>query len=274
MPHSLRTLVRLFGPIAAACFAAGTPALAALDADTFKTFGGTYMSDCGNNASPKVTVFEDAIVFLDGTKRIAGSNVQAAASYYGQDTPPEYRTAILSDVPGGSQLIVVVSQDDAGYYVTLDGDAKLAAQIGKSLLATKFRRCDPSAKPATTAPAPAPGSAAAMVDAPGMLTNPKFKAAYYKSLGPKVKELWLAKLDGPSPLTRKVTVAGKEYTLVSSCKNHDCAENNTVLLYSPGFQLVYGKIYQRGRSTLIGSPPNAVARELDRLWLAEWRQSR
>lgn len=267
----------LTGAAAAAALAAGTPAPAddKLDAATFKAFGGTYMSDCAKNTAPKVTVFEDALVFLDGGKRIAGSNVQPAAGYYGQNTSPEYRTAILSDVQGGAQqLIFVVSQDDAGYYVTLDGDAKTMAQIGKPLLGTKFRRCDPGAKQSTAAPAPAPASAAATVDAGGMLMNPKFKAAYYKALGPKVKELWLAKLDGPSPLTRTVKVAGKEYVLVSSCKNHDCADNNTVLLYSAAFQVVYGKIYQRGRSILIGAPPNAVARELERLWVAEWRQTR
>ncbi len=58
------------------------------------------------------------------------------------------------------------------------------------------------------------------------------KAAYHKTLGTNVKEPWLARLDGPSPQTRKVKVAGAEYVLVSSCKPHDCANHNTVLLYS------------------------------------------
>jgi hypothetical protein len=267
------------GAAAAAALAAGTPARAALDAATFKTFGGTYMSDCGNNVSAKVTVFEDVIVFLDGAKRIAGSNVQSAPSYFGQDMPSEYRTALLGDVPGGAQLIAVVSRDEAGYYVTLDGDARVMAQIGKPLAAMKYRRCGPGAGNPSTAAAPssaatpAPASSAA-VDAGGMLLNPKFRAAYYRALGAKVKEQWLATLDGPSPPTRRVTVADREYVLVSSCRNHDCADNNAVLLYSSEFQIVYGKIYQRGRSSLIGVPPAGVARELDRLWRVEWRQGR
>ncbi|MGZ9067364.1 MAG: hypothetical protein ACXW2I_18775 [Burkholderiales bacterium] len=33
----------------------------------------------------------------------------------------------------------------------------------------------------------------------------------------------------------------------------------------------YGKIYQRGKSSLIGAPPPAVAAELERLWKSEWR---
>ena len=252
---------------------AGTPALAdgTLDAATFQAFGGTYLSDCGNNAAPKVTVFEDALVFLDGGKRIAGTNVQSAAGYYGQNTSPGYRTAILSEIQGGSQLIFVVSHDDAGDYITLDGDATVMQQIGTPLAGTKFRRCDPGAKQTTAAPAPAPTSASGTVDAGGMLLNPKFKAAHYKALGPLVKQMWLAKLDGPSPPTRTVSIGGREYVLVCSCKNHDCADNNAVLLYSPAFQVVYGKVYQRGRSSLIGAPPKAVARELERLWVAEWR---
>lgn len=266
---------RASAAMAAAVMVAATPVLAALDAPTFKLFGGTYMSDCANNASAKVTVFEDAIVFLDAAKRIAASNVQSAPSYFGQDMPPEYRTALLSEIPGGAQMIAVVSQDEQGYYVTLDGDAKVMAQIGKPLAATKFRRCGPkpadAAPPSVTTPAPASSGA---VDAGGMLLNPKFRAAYYRALGARVKEQWLAKLDGPSPATRRVTVAGREYVLVSSCKDHDCADNNAVLLYSSEFQIVYGKIYQHGRSSLIGVPPAGVARELDRLWKVEWRPGR
>jgi hypothetical protein len=108
-------------------------------------------------------------------------------------------------------------------------------------------------------------------DTGALIVNPKFKAVYYKALGPKVKERWLARLDGPSPLMKHVSVAGTEYVLASSCKNHDCAENNTVLLYSASKGIVYGKIFENGVSTLIGAPPPAVASELERLWLSEWR---
>jgi hypothetical protein len=104
-----------------------------------------------------------------------------------------------------------------------------------------------------------------------LLYDPKAKATYYKALGPLSKEPWLAKLDGPSSENKPVKVAGADYVLVSTCKNHDCAENNVVLLYSGSQDVVYGKVYQRGKSTLIGSPPPAVAAELERLWKTEWR---
>jgi hypothetical protein len=35
--------------------------------------------------------------------------------------------------------------------------------------------------------------------------------------------------------------------------------------------VVYGKVVQKGKSTLIGSPPPAVAAELDKLWKSEFR---
>ena len=48
-----------------------------LDADAMKAFGGTYQVDCSNNASPKATVFPDALVFLHGDKRVAGSKPES-----------------------------------------------------------------------------------------------------------------------------------------------------------------------------------------------------
>ena len=132
------------------------------------------------------------------------------------------------------------------------------------------------------APAAAQGGAAANaqktfkgyslteLSAAGLLYDPKAKAAYSKALGPLAREPWLARLDGPSPQNKAVRVANADYVLLAACKDHDCADNNTVLLWAAP-DVVYGKVYQRGRSTLIGSPPPAVAGELDKLWKKEWR---
>ena len=118
------------------------------------------------------------------------------------------------------------------------------------------------------------GYALTELSAAGLLYDPKAKATYYKALGPLSKEPWLAKLDGPSSENKPVKVAGADYVLVSTCKNHDCAENNVVLLYSGSQAVVYGKVYQRGKSTLIGSPPPAVAAELEKLWKSEFRRGK
>lgn len=255
-----------------------------LNADTMKAFGGTYQVDCGNNASPKATVFPDALVFLHGDKRVAGSKPEAQSSYYGNSPPPEYRIMLASEAPGG-QLLFEISQDKSGYYLKVDGEPKVIAAIGKPLTQQKFRRCDGSAKtaaapaPSQSGPAPNPakpfkGYALTELGASGLLYNPKAKATYYKALGPLTKEQWLAKLDGPSSENKAVKVAGADYVQVSTCKNHDCYENSVVLLYSGAQDVVYGKVYQRGKSTLIGSPPPAVASELERLWKKEFRKGK
>lgn len=253
-----------------------------LDSHTMKAFGGTYQVDCSSNTSPKATVFADALVFLHGGKRIAGSKVQAAAAYYGSSPPPEYRIVLLSEVPGGQELLFTVFEDESGYYLKLDGDQKTMAVIGEPLSGQKFRRCDGAVKPMQTSTTPAApgkadpnktfkGYALTELGAAGLLYDSKAKATYYKALGSLSQEPWLAKLDGPSPQNRAVKVAGGDYVLVAACKNHDCAENNTVLLYSSTQDVVYGSVYQRGKSILIGTPPPAVATELERLWKTEWR---
>jgi len=116
------------------------------------------------------------------------------------------------------------------------------------------------------------GYALTELSAAGLLYDPKAKAAYTKALGPLAKEPWLARLDGPSPQNRAVKVAGADFVLLAACKNHDCADHNTVLLWSAP-DVVYGKVYQRGKSTLIGSPPPAVASEIEKLWKTEWRRT-
>jgi len=104
-----------------------------------------------------------------------------------------------------------------------------------------------------------------------VLARPAFQTAYLKALGPKAKTPWLAQRDGPSPLPSYQDVAGTRYVMNSFCKNHDCAQNNAVMLYDPARQQVYGTVYEKGRVTLIGQPPAPVAEALAGLWKKEWR---
>jgi len=110
------------------------------------------------------------------------------------------------------------------------------------------------------------------LDANLVLLSPKVKPIYLKALGPLAHEQWLARLDGPAPQNKRVTVAGSDFVHMSSCKNHDCADNNAVFLYSPEQGVLYGTIYQKGKTTLIGAPPPAVASELPALWKRQFRQ--
>ena len=174
--------------------ALASPAWAALDADNFKLWGVTWMADCSNSKGPKVTIFENDIVFLNGANRVAASNLQVQASYFGNSSPEGYLTALVGENPDGSQLIAIVYQDAEGQYLQIDGDAKLMARVGKPAAALKYRRCDGKKAPEAPAAAPAPTTGA-------YLSNPKFRAAYFKALGPKARLAWLATLEDPPPKT-------------------------------------------------------------------------
>lgn len=89
------------------------------------------------------------------------------------------------------------------------------------------------------------GYALTELTAAGLLYNPQAKAAYHKALGPLVRQPWLAKLDGPSREYRPVQVAGADYMLGSTCKNHDCYDHTVVLLWSGVQNVVYGKVVQK-----------------------------
>ena len=110
-----------------------------------------------------------------------------------------------------------------------------------------------------------------MITTDDLLKDPKFKAAYLGALGPKAKERWLAQMSNSS-LVRKVSVGGDEYQVATPCKPHDCGDNNLLLLYSPARGVVYGKLFEKGRSTPLGQPNAAMSAELDRMWNKEFRQ--
>ena len=111
-----------------------------------------------------------------------------------------------------------------------------------------------------------------MLEPSEYLKDPKFKALYVKALGPKAKTPWLAKMDGPAPTTRKVRVIGSEFVLAAFCKNQDCGDNSAVLLYAADRGQLYGTLFEKGKTTVIGDPPPGLAIELNKLWKKEWRQ--
>jgi len=262
-----------------------------LDAAAMKAFGGTYSPDCKSSGAPRAVITAATLVVEQGSQRMSGGNVQSAAAFLGPSPPPNYRTVLLGDVRG-QQLQFILFQYSTGYYLTLDGDQRLRAALGK-LLGYRYRHCGglvakaaappPTAAAPRAAPsAPASGAAAAApagaippldtMTAGGLLMDPKFKAAWHRALGPKAREPWLGELDGPSPDTSKVQVDGAEYFLGAACKNHDCSDNSLVVLYSQPRGVVYGYINERGGVTRVGGPPPAVAAELERLWRKQWRQ--
>ena len=49
-------------------------------------------------------------------------------------------------------------------------------------------------------------------------------------------------------------VADADYVMLYTCKNHDCYDNNVVLLWSGVQNVVYGKVYQTGQVDLDRQP--------------------
>ncbi|MBK9776743.1 MAG: hypothetical protein IPP62_10325 [bacterium] len=126
--------------------------------------------------------------------------------------------------------------------------------------------------PEGEAAAAQPAHALDELSAAGIRMFPAASAAYDRAIEPLEAEPWLADLDGPSALNQVVVIDAAHYVLVSACKNHDCAENNLVVLYSASQDLVYGLVYRNGNSTLIGAPPPNVARALETFWWTAFRE--
>ena len=115
-----------------------------LDAQVLKDFGGTYMVDCQNMKSVKATVFADALVFLDGDKRIASNSIETGFSYFHPNPSPKgFLVTLINTGPGGAEMLWHVFQDSSGkYMVFVQGDPKSEAAIGKAVANKKLRRCD------------------------------------------------------------------------------------------------------------------------------------
>jgi hypothetical protein len=243
-----------------------TTANAALDAAMLQRFGGTYQVDCGDPASPKVTIFENDIVVLKGSLRVAAGSAEAQHSYFGNSAPEGYLVAIVGESSAG-QMIAIVYQDAKGEYLKIDGDSAVMSKLGAGTNSLTFRRC--GATPAPKKPDAQPDAAPART---GVTDDPAFQAAWKRALGPLASETWLLNLDGPSPEPRPVRVAGVEYTLISNCRNHACDDHNVVILWSKAKKAVYGEVHMPGRVTRVGSPPVPVWKELTRQWQAQWRK--
>lgn len=151
--------------------------------------------------------------------------------------------------------------------------ARMAEGARAMRAASQAADADWDRRPATAGVLPAVAQAPKTKAAWEYLKEPAFKSAYLRALGHKANTPWLAKRAGPAPEDRFVQIAGQRYVLNAFCKAHDCGDNNAVILYSPEKKLVYGTIHERGRTTLIGDPPQAIADELAKLWKAEWRSN-
>jgi Inhibitor of vertebrate lysozyme (Ivy) len=240
-----------------------------IDARLMQRYGGVLAPDCGNYLLPQLKYLGGSLVVQDGGKALlTGRNVKVAAAYFGATPPPEFETALTSKVAGGEALVFVLYRNASGLFAAVEGGPKVMAALPPAFKGKRVRHCDPNRNVA-------PGTSAPVQVFPGaLLKDARFKRLYLQALGPLAREAWLTELDGPAQPVENVQVAGADYQLVSVCKNHDCGDNSMVVLYAAAAQMLYGKVFQRGRSTLVGAPPPQVAAELERLWKATYRSGR
>jgi hypothetical protein len=254
---------------AAVTVAISTPAWSqsTLNAQAIELYGGGYSSDCSNSAAPRLHVVADALTIEHGTKRVTGHDVHTDYTFYGRSSPPTFEVALQSQVRDGTPLLFIVNRDKSGQYITLEGGREVEVALGKTLLGRKYRHCGAPNKRATAAPAVAADDDPIILPFT-LLKDARFKSAYHTALGPRTKEVWLAKLQGPGSPLEQITIGGQEYTLANVCKDHDCGNNYAILLYSAAQRVVFGKILDQRRPVMIGAPPPLVAAELERLWTA------
>jgi len=254
-------------PIGCAALAAACclPADAKIDPKLEPQIAGVFSNACGNAAQPMIRLYGDTMSIEIGGKKVAASKFRSTT------TPPspslaDYKATIEGDVPGGDGLVFVLTHNAQGLFATVTGGAKSLAPLGPGIVGQRIRHCDPNrnALPGTKPPVE--------IGPPEMLRDGTFKSAYMKALGPLAKTAWLTTLDGPAQPVKTIKAAGADYQLVTACKPHDCYDHSMLVLYGAASRTVVGKVYQAGRSTLIGGPSPALAAELDRLWLAQYRQ--
>jgi hypothetical protein len=254
-----------------------------LDAEILKLYGGRYALDCASPQSPRVLVGAAAVAVEQGNQRMTAQGLQAAHSYFGQSAPPGFFVALLGQVQGRHDMVFLVQGDAKGQYIQIEGDKTVMANLGV-LGKSRFRSCDAAMnqramahlkdEQQAQAAARAPVASGAAKWPSELIRNPAFKSVYTRALGPQAKQPWLTRMDGPGVELAQEKVAGQTYQMAAFCKAHDCGDNNAVLLYDAPGSRVFGLVHMGGRNQFIGSPPQPVAAELNRLWRREWRQGR
>lgn len=249
------------------------------NAETQREYAGTYSTDCANPGAPRARAEPHALMVEVGRQRMTGNNVQIAFSLFGQQLEPagQQTIALMSQVHG-LDLSFYVRRDVRGQSITLQGDPKVMAALGKGLASQTFRDCDlaRSERAAAQMQADLKQARADTAAANRAAQQPdavRFKTALRRALGAKAREPWLLESIGhPVADTPSVRIAGVAYQELAGCKPHDCGDNNVLVLYEPASGAVYGKLLSKAAPSLFGAPPPSLATEIERRWRAQWRQ--
>ena len=111
------------------------------DIDMLNKYAGTWAVDCSKPSGARLTVSPQALALSAGGQQLRTAPPLSAFSYYGKMQPPAgFDVALLGEArPTGLSLLAM--SDPSGPYLTVDADAPLQKQFGKTALAGKFRRC-------------------------------------------------------------------------------------------------------------------------------------
>jgi hypothetical protein len=253
------------------------PARAQMDPEALAFWGGTFLSDCAKPSSPRVVVAANSITFVEGDRKVVSKTATSAASWYGNSAPENHIMTFLGDMADGDQMIVDVFQANGETWARVDGGGSVQKALGKAAIGRRYLRCAtaPDAKPAAPATSQAvkPDTTTSLPGAAEYAMDLAFAVPYKKALGKYAGEHWLQTLQGPSPESKRVTIAGTEYVVIAACKDNDCADNNTTLLWNPDKKTVFGKVRVLGKSALVGNPPKEVQKDLGDLWWRQWGQN-
>jgi hypothetical protein len=109
--------------------------------ESLKLYGGTYSTDCGNSAAPRLVISADALAIEHGPRRTASRGVMDSYTSFGaaptSPIPPGYVMEFLS-----GDFSFHVFQDKAGLYIQPSAYVPAAEPvIGKANMKTRFRRC-------------------------------------------------------------------------------------------------------------------------------------
>src|SRR6478609_2904557 len=98
---------------------ASTPAWSQgkIDAKLMQIYGGVLAPNCSNYLLPQLKYLGDSLVVQDDGKAVLkGLNVKAAPRYFGVTPPPEFETALTSQVAGGEALVFVFYRNASGLF--------------------------------------------------------------------------------------------------------------------------------------------------------------
>ncbi len=261
----------------ALCIVAASARSAGWSSDEVARYGGLYSTDCSNPSAPRLRAEAGSLSVEVGNRRMTGKNVDISVAPLGnqQLAPGQEIVMLMSEVRGGHELSFWVHREASGQFVQLEADPAVTSALGKALVAQRFLDCDVARSARVASAARAEIRRATVATPPAERGESGFRAAYLKALRPSDrKEEWLMSQVGRPTDATTVTIGGTPYQQLTGCKPHDCGDNNALVLFAPQTGAVYGKLLVRGVPRLIGAPPPELARVLDRLWRAEWRQGR